>query len=137
MAAKKIKKEACFVGVLNLPEEMEVAIRQRGGMEEFKSHVPERKSLASEADLFHALSEPIRLQILHALLITNLCPCLLRELTGLSNSKLSYHLSTLEEAGLITSSPRKKWRIYMLTENGRFWIKTPLNQPSVLIKNKG
>lgn len=132
MATKKMKKEACCVGVLNLPAEMEVAVRQRGGLEGFKSHVPERKSLVSEAELFHALSEPIRLQIMHALLLTDLCPCLLKEIIGLSNSKLSYHLSTLEEARLITSSPRKKWRIYMLTENGRFWIKVPLSQPTAL-----
>jgi ArsR family transcriptional regulator len=134
MATKKMKKEACCVGVLNLPAEMEVAVRQRGGLEGLKSHVPERKSLASEAELFHALSEPIRLQIMHALLLTDLCPCVLKEITGLSNSKLSYHLSALEKGYLITSSPRKKWRIYMLTEKGRFWIKTPLSQPSVLVE---
>ena len=132
MATKKAKEEACCAGVLNLPEEMEAAVRQRGGLEGLKSHVPDRKSLASEAELFHALSEPIRLQIMHALLLTDLCPCLLKEITGLSNSKLSYHLSTLEEARMIISSPRKKWRIYMLTENGKFWIKTPLSQPTVL-----
>jgi DNA-binding transcriptional ArsR family regulator len=132
MATKKMKKAACCVGVLNLPAEMEVAVRQRGGLEGLKSHVPERKSLASEAELFHALSEPIRLQIMHALLLTDLCPCVLKEITGLSNSKLSYHLSALEEAYLITSSPRKKWRIYMLTEKGRFWIKAPLSQPTEL-----
>ncbi len=122
MATKKEKKEECCADELNLPAEMEAAVRQRGGLEGLKSRVPDRKNLASDADVFHALSEPIRLQIMHALLVTDLCPCLLKEITELSNSKLSYHLSILEEAGLITSSPRKKWRIYMLTENGRFWI---------------
>jgi len=132
MATKKAKKEACCAGVLNLPEEMEAAVRQRGGLEGLKSQVPDRESLASEAELFHALSEPIRLQIMHALLLTELCPCLLKDITGLSDSKLSYHLSALEEARLITSSPRKKWRIYILTENGRFWIKVPSSHPTAL-----
>ena len=138
MATRKANKERCCEGVLNLPEEMEMAVRQRGGLEELRSHVPNRQSLSSEAELFHALSEPIRLQILHALSLTDLCPCLLKDITGLSDSKLSYHLSALEEARLITSSSRKKWRIYILTEIGKFWIKIPLSQPTALIdKSKG
>ncbi|MCX6652389.1 MAG: metalloregulator ArsR/SmtB family transcription factor [Methanomassiliicoccales archaeon] len=127
MAREKAKKIECCEDAMSLPEEMEVAVRQRGGLEGLKSHVPDRKSLASEAELFHALSDPIRLQILHALLLTDLCPCLLKEITGLSNSKLSYHLSILEESRLVASSPRKKWRIYMLTEFGKSWIKTRSN----------
>jgi hypothetical protein len=123
MVTKRAKREVCCADVMNLPEEMETAVKQRGGLEGLKSNVPDRRSLASEASLFHALSEPIRLQIMHALLITDLCPCLLKEITGLSNSKLSYHLSILEEAELVASSSRKKWRIYMLTERGQFWIK--------------
>lgn len=123
MVKERSKKNECCADLMNLPEEMEAAVRKRGGLEGLKSLVPDRKDLASDAELFHALSDPIRLQIMHALLVTDLCPCLLKEITGLSNSKLSYHLSTLEEARMITSSPRKKFRIYMLTENGRFWIK--------------
>jgi len=123
MAAKRAKKNQCCKDMLNLPEEMEVAVNQRGGLDGLKSLVPERGDLASEAKIFQALSEPIRLQIMHALLLIDLCPCLLREITGLSDSKLSYHLNILEEARLITSSSRKKWRIYMLTEFGRSWIK--------------
>jgi DNA-binding transcriptional ArsR family regulator len=136
MATKKANKEACCAGVLNLPEEMEAAVRQRGGLEELKSQVPDRKSLASEAELFHALSDPIRLQIMHALLITDLCPCILKDITGLSDSKLSYHLSALEEARLISSSSRKKWRIYILTEIGKLWIKIPLSQPTALANKR-
>ena len=134
MAKVRAKKTECCANLMSLPEEMEVAVRRLGGLEGLKSRVPDRKSLASESEIFHALSEPIRLQIMHALLSTDLCPCLLKDITGLSDSKLSYHLSALEEARLITSSPRKKWRIYMLTEKGRFWIKTPLIQPSGLIE---
>ena len=134
MAKVRAKKTECCANLMSLPDEMEVAVRRLGGLEGLKSRVPDRKSLASESEIFHALSEPIRLQIMHALLSTDLCPCLLKDITGLSDSKLSYHLSALEEARLITSSPRKKWRIYMLTEKGRFWIKTPLIQPSVLVE---
>lgn len=132
VAKKKARKDECCADLMSLPEEMEAAVRKRGGLEGLKSEVPDRKKLTSEAELFHALSDPIRLQIMHALLLTDLCPCLLKEITGLSNSKLSYHLSTLEEARLIISSSRKKWRIYMLTDIGKFWIKTPLRQPPAM-----
>jgi DNA-binding transcriptional ArsR family regulator len=123
MATRRAKKESCCPNVMNLPAEMEAAVKQKGGLESLKGAIPEREFLAAEADIFHALSEPIRLQIIHALLITDLCPCLLKELTGLSNSKLSYHLSILEEAGLVLSLSRKKWRVYSLTDRGRSWIK--------------
>jgi len=124
MAAKRAKKNECCRDMSNLPEEMEIAVGQRGGLDGLKDLVPEREDLVAEAKTFQALSEPIRLQIMHALLVIDLCPCLLKEITGLSDSKLSYHLNILEEARLITSLPRKKWRIYALTDQGRTWIKT-------------
>lgn len=119
---EKSSRKTCCSDVKNLPEEMDEAIRLKGGMDRLKELVPDRTKLGPEADFFHALSDPIRLQILHALLVLDLCPCVLKELTDLSDSKLSYHLNILEKAGLIISSPRKKWRIYMLTENGRSLI---------------
>lgn len=120
MAAESSKSTECCTNSTNLPEEMEEALRQQGGMEGLKGRVPSKESLIMDGKLFNALSDPIRLQILHALDIIDLCPCLLKEIAELSDSKLSYHLSILEEAGLITASPRKRWRIYMLTERARF-----------------
>jgi DNA-binding transcriptional ArsR family regulator len=122
MTEKSSPKKKCCSYIKNLPEEMEEAIRQKGGMDRLKELVPDRAKLGPEAEFFHALSDPIRLQILHALLEIDLCPCILKDITDLSDSKLSYHLNILEKAGLIISSPRKKWRIYMLTENGRSLI---------------
>jgi len=122
MAVKKTTKKECCTDVLNLPAEMEEALLQRGGMGGLKQLVPDQENLISEAARFQAVSDPIRLQILHSLLVIDLCPCILKEITGLSDSGLSYHLNILEEAGLIVSSPRKKWRIYMLTEKGRSLI---------------
>ena len=119
MAAKRTLKKECCKDVMNLPEEMEAALRQQGGLGELKKLVPSKMELASEAERFHAVSDPIRLQILHALLVIDLCPCLLKEITELTDSGLSYHLSILEEAKLISSSPRKRWRVYVLTEQGR------------------
>src|SRR5665647_1579667 len=119
MAVKRTKKKECCTDALNLPKEMEAALRQKGGLDELKNLVPSKTELASEAERYHAVSDPIRLQILHALHIIDLCPCLRKEITELTDSGLSYHLSILEEAKLISSSPRKRWRVYVLTEQGK------------------
>lgn len=118
MVDKSSKKECCE-DILNLPEEMQEALQKKGGMNSLKELIPSRDGLASEARRFQVLSDPIRLQILHSLTVLDLCPCILKEITGLSDSKLSYHLNILEEEGLIKSSPRKKWRIYIITDQGR------------------
>ncbi len=125
MVTRGSKSEECCTDSLHLPEEMEAALHQLGGMDRLKERIPSKGDLASDARTFHALSDPIRLQIMHALRIVNLCPCLLKEITELSDSKLSYHLNILERAGLIASSPRKRWRIYMLTPSGKKWIRRP------------
>lgn len=119
MAARSTPKKECCKDVMNLPEEMEAALQQQGGLEELKKLVPDKAELAFEANRFQAVSDPIRLQIMHALLIIDLCPCLLKEITELTDSGLSYHLSILEEANLISSSSRKRWRVYVLTDKGR------------------
>jgi ArsR family transcriptional regulator len=98
---------------------MEEALQKCGGLSGFKKVIPGREELASEAKLFQVLSDPTRLQILHSLTVIDLCPCILREITGLTDSKLSYHLSILEKEGLVKSSPRHRWRIYIITDLGR------------------
>jgi len=118
MAVKK-SINGCCADAMNLPEEMEEALKLNGGLEGLKKKIPDRGGLATEAKLFQVLSDPIRLQILHSLMLSDLCPCILKEITGLSDSKLSYHLNILEEEGLIISSPRQRWRIYMITRKGR------------------
>ena len=117
MSTKCSKGQECY-DAMNLPEEMEEALRERGGLAHLRSLIPDKECLLQEAKLFQSLSEPIRLQIIHSLSLCDLCPCILKELTGMSDSKLSYHLNILEKAGLITYAPHKKWRIYRLTERG-------------------
>lgn len=67
------------------------------------------------AALFHALSEPLRLQILELLRTQELCVCDLAEkLGGVAQSKLSFHLKTLKEAGLVRARSEKRWSYYSL-----------------------
>jgi DNA-binding transcriptional ArsR family regulator len=123
MVAARASKKQCCEDALNLPDEMEEALQKKGGLNGLRKEIPDREELVSEARLFQVLSDPIRLQILHSLIVTDLCPCILKEITDLSDSKLSYHLNILEEEGLIKSSPRHRWRIYIITELGKSRIK--------------
>ena len=124
MARKKQDKKECCTDAMNLPEEMESALQKYGGLEGFKKVVPQKESLILNGIIFNALSDPIRLQILNALALVDLCPCVLKEITGMSNSKLSYHLNVLEKAKLIESGPQKKWRIYVITESGKIKLRS-------------
>jgi len=69
--------------------------------------------------IFRVLSDPIRLRILKALEIEDLCVCVLVEITGCSYSALSYHLKLLKDAGLVTSTRDGNFLIYGLTDKGK------------------
>lgn len=63
---------------------------------------------------FHALSDPLRLQIIELLRQRELCVCELCEQLEVSQSKLSFHLKTLKEAGLLRSQQEGRWIYYSL-----------------------
>ena len=68
--------------------------------------------------LLKALSDPIRVRILKALHIEDLCVCVLVELMNCEYSKLSYHLGVLKKVGLIECTQDGTFLIYRLTELG-------------------
>jgi ArsR family transcriptional regulator len=63
---------------------------------------------------FHALSDPLRLQILDLLREQELCVCDLCEALETAQSKLSFHLKTLREAELVRSRQDGRWIYYSL-----------------------
>jgi ArsR family transcriptional regulator, arsenate/arsenite/antimonite-responsive transcriptional repressor len=63
---------------------------------------------------FHALSDPLRISVLELLKQQELCVCDLCEALGVSQSKLSFHLKTLKEAGLVHSRQEGRWIYYSL-----------------------
>ena len=68
----------------------------------------------SIASGFHALSEPLRIRLLELLREQELCVCELCEVLEVSQSKLSFHLKTLKEAGLVRSRQEGRWIYYSL-----------------------
>lgn len=64
---------------------------------------------------FKALADQKRLHILHLLCQQNSsCVCDLSELIDMPQSKLSYHLKILLDAGLITKETKGTWSYYQV-----------------------
>jgi ArsR family transcriptional regulator len=63
---------------------------------------------------FKALSDPIRLQVIELLRQQEMCVCDLCDHIGVAQSKLSFHLKTLREAGLLHSRQQGRWIYYSL-----------------------
>ncbi|NJD75696.1 MAG: winged helix-turn-helix transcriptional regulator [Candidatus Methanoperedens sp.] len=64
------------------------------------------------------LSDPVRLHILLALAVQELCVCVLVEITDYKYSALSYHLKLLKEMELVDSRREGNFLLYSLTERG-------------------
>ncbi len=64
---------------------------------------------------FHALSDPLRVQVLDLLRDRELCVCDLCEVLNVTQSKLSFHLKTLKEAQLVRSRQEGRWIYYSLS----------------------
>jgi len=118
--SKKIET-SCLAdkGIHDLPEDVRKGLLKIGGMDELERKLTDDSILIKEAGFYQALSDPIRLRILHALEKCDLCPCLLKGITSISDSKLSYHLGVLEDNELIVQKRHQNWRIYSITAKGR------------------
>lgn len=66
------------------------------------------------ARVFHALSDPTRLEILELLRGGERCVCDLQSALDASQSRLSFHLKTLREAGLVVDRREGRWVHYSL-----------------------
>jgi ArsR family transcriptional regulator len=64
--------------------------------------------------LLRALADPIRLQVVQALRHGERCVCELTSELDLAQSKLSFHLKVLKEAGLIRARQEGRWIYYRL-----------------------
>lgn len=64
--------------------------------------------------LLKALADPLRLQVIEALACGERCVCELTGELGLAQSKLSFHLKVMREAGLLESRQEGRWIYYRL-----------------------
>ena len=66
------------------------------------------------AQLFHALSDETRLEIIQRLLSGEKCVCDLTDALDAAQSRLSFHLRTLKDAGLVNDRKAGRWVYYTL-----------------------
>jgi ArsR family transcriptional regulator len=71
-------------------------------------------SSAATIAKFKALSDPLRLEVIELLRSQEMCVCDLRDRMEIAQSKLSFHLKTLREAGLISARQDGRWIYYSL-----------------------
>ena len=64
--------------------------------------------------LFHALSDPTRIEIVQMLSHGERCVCELQAALAVAQSRLSFHLKTLKAAGLVTDRREGRWVFYAL-----------------------
>ena len=79
-------------------------------------------------EMLKALAEPLRLQIIESLSTGEKCVCDLIEEIGLAQSKISFHLKVLKEAGLITDRQSGRWVYYKLEVRALMDLQGWLNQ---------
>lgn len=72
------------------------------------------KNAARAAELFHALADATRIEILEELRDGERCVCELTGSLGAGQSRLSFHLKVLKEAGLIADRPEGRWMYYRI-----------------------
>lgn len=114
-------KDIIILGLkqMGLPEPIEEALIQVGGVDGLKQYLPPDEEIIRKKSLFSALSDPYRLQILYLLNVQPLCVCVIKEAIDIADSKLSYHLKTLAQAGLIEKEQDGIFLIYSITQIGR------------------
>src|ERR1700741_3411070 len=74
-------------------------------------------SVARVAQRFHALSDATRLEIVRMLSHRERCVCELQTALGAAQSRLSFHLKTLKDAGLVHDRREGRWVYYALNRD--------------------
>ena len=80
------------------------------------------------AKVFKAFCDPKRLAVLEQLRRGEKCACVLLEKLDIGQSGLSYHMKILCESGIVDSRQEGKWTHYRLSENGRQYAISLLQQ---------
>lgn len=75
---------------------------------------PSARQRARSVTLFHALSDETRLEILELLQDGEQCVCDLQSALDAAQSRLSFHLKVLREAGLVTDRREGRWSYYTI-----------------------
>jgi len=109
-------------GETAIPATVQEELDRLGGFEALAANIPASKELEEKSRIHHALADPLRLTILHLVRNQPLCVCVINRFMRIADSKLSYHLTILKDAGLIEGEYQGNWIIYSITDTGRQYI---------------
>ena len=92
-------------------------------------------TLRRTAQLCHALSDETRLKILARLRDGERCVCDLTDTLRVAQSRLSFHLKTLKDAGLVTDRRDGRWAYYAIAPDARAGLSAALEllEPRVTV----
>ena len=76
--------------------------------------MPRTLALNNAASFFHALSDETRLSLLDQLRDGERCVCELTEMLKAGQSRLSFHLKVLKDAGLLLDRREGRWMYYSI-----------------------
>ncbi|WP_027177941.1 ArsR/SmtB family transcription factor [Maridesulfovibrio bastinii] len=76
----------------------------------------DKKTISELAQTFSLLGDPVRVGILHALSIENLCVCDISELLGMSHSAVSHQLRLLRTAKMVKYEKIGRKALYSLDD---------------------
>jgi ArsR family transcriptional regulator len=116
------------VGDLTIPQEIAESLCSCGGLDGLSGSLPSNVVLGEMRDWYQACADPVRLKILCLLLVHPLCVCVIKALTGIADSKLSYHLGILKKNTLVESEQQGNYIIYRLTPAGRTFLEQELER---------
>lgn len=105
-----------------IPEAIQRDLNSIGGVPGLCLSLPETAAIRHLSEIHHALSDPVRLRILHLVGLQPLCVCVIKACIGIADSKLSYHLAILKRAGLIEGTQQGNWIIYTITDGGKEYL---------------
>ena len=104
---------------MEIPEPIQEELKKIGGINGLIRSLPKGNKIDDTSKIFHGLSDQLRLKILMIINIQPVCVCIIKEILGIADSKLSYHLSTLKDCRLIYGKQQGNWIIYYPTELGK------------------
>ena len=79
--------------------------------------MPNRPARERAVALFHALSDETRLAALEMLRGGERCVCELQDQLDVAQSRLSFHLKVLKDAGLVEDRKEGRWSYYSIAPN--------------------
>ncbi len=124
MVSNKIETACCDPALkgLAMPASVVSTLKAAGGVKGLTRGIPSEAHLRKEAKRHQSLADHIRLKILWALSKMDLCPCVLKVIADITDSKLSYHLKILESEKLIKARRKGNWRVYSITNEGKGFL---------------